>query len=140
MENGKGTKTVGILAKITSRTLPAPDLVIKKILRSSLSDLICKGINPEYYFISFSGNNRHLSKKNILKIKVALKQEQKKYKITLSGGDISGSKILTVSISTFGYSKRPPILRSGAKINDDIYITNNLGDAFVGLKVLKKKN
>ena len=28
-----------------------PDLVIKKILRSSLSDLICKGVVPKYYFI-----------------------------------------------------------------------------------------
>ncbi len=29
-----------------------PDLVIKKILRSSISDLICKGIYPKFYFIS----------------------------------------------------------------------------------------
>ena len=29
-----------------------PDLVIKKILRSSISDLICKGVFPKYYFIS----------------------------------------------------------------------------------------
>ena len=29
-----------------------PNLVIKKILRSSISDLICKGVKPEYYFIS----------------------------------------------------------------------------------------
>ena len=26
-----------------------PDLVIKKILRSSISDLICKGVLPKYY-------------------------------------------------------------------------------------------
>ena len=25
-----------------------PDLVIKKILRSSISDLICKGVKPKY--------------------------------------------------------------------------------------------
>ena len=29
-----------------------PDLVIKKIIRSSLSDLISKGVKPTYYFIS----------------------------------------------------------------------------------------
>ena len=34
--------------------------------------------------------------------------------------------------------KKGLVLRSGAKINDDIYITNTIGDAFVGLKVLKK--
>ena len=116
-----------------------PNLVIKKVLRASISDLICKGINPEYYFISFSGNNNHLSKKNICKICLALKQEQKKYNIILSGGDTTRSNKLSITISSIGYSKRPPVLRSGAKNNDDIYITNNIGDAFMGLNVLKKK-
>ena len=37
-----------------------PELVIKKILRSSISDLICKGVKPKYYFISGSGNKNHL--------------------------------------------------------------------------------
>ena len=41
-----------------------PDLVIKKILRSSISDLICKGVKPQYYFISGSGNKKSFSKKN----------------------------------------------------------------------------
>ena len=31
-----------------------PSLVIKKIIRSSISDLICKGVKPKYYFISAS--------------------------------------------------------------------------------------
>ena len=116
-----------------------PNLVIKKVLRASISDLICKGINPKYYFISFSGNNNHLSKKNIFKICLALKQEQKKYNIILSGGDTTRSNKLSITISSIGYSKRHPVLRSGAKNNDDIYITNNIGDAFMGLNVLKKK-
>ena len=42
-----------------------PDLVIKKILRSSISDLICKGVKPKYYFISGSGNKKTFSKKNL---------------------------------------------------------------------------
>ena len=32
----------------------SPYLVIKKILRSSISDLICKGVKPKFYFISGS--------------------------------------------------------------------------------------
>ena len=43
-----------------------PKLVIKKILRSSISDLLCKGVKPKYYFISAAGNNL-LFKKNVLK-------------------------------------------------------------------------
>ena len=42
-----------------------PDLVIKKILRSSISDLICKGVCPKYYFISGSGDKKSFTKKNL---------------------------------------------------------------------------
>ena len=31
-----------------------PELVMKKIIRSSISDLICKGVIPKYYFIALS--------------------------------------------------------------------------------------
>ena len=116
-----------------------PNLVFKKVLRSSISDLVCIGINPKYYFINFSGNKKHLSKKNIFKITTALRQEQNKYNIVLSGGDTTRSNKLSITISTMGFSNKPPILRSGAKINDDIYLTNNIGDAFVGLNILKKR-
>ena len=40
-----------------------PSYVIKKILRSSISDLICKGVNPKYYFISGSGDKKDFFKK-----------------------------------------------------------------------------
>ena len=43
-----------------------PDLVIKKILRSSISDLICKGVSPKYYFISGSGNKKKIHKKEFI--------------------------------------------------------------------------
>ena len=55
----------------------SPNLVIKKILRSSISDLICKGVCPKFYFVSGSGNKKTFSKKNLSKISVSLQQEQK---------------------------------------------------------------
>ena len=55
-----------------------PDLVIKKILRSSISDLICKGVIPKYYFISGSGDKKSFSANNLKKISKSLNQEQKK--------------------------------------------------------------
>ncbi len=42
-----------------------PDLVIKKIIRSSISDIICKGAKPKYYFISGSGNKKSFSPSNL---------------------------------------------------------------------------
>ena len=116
-----------------------PNLVIKKALRGAISDLICKGITPKYYFMSCSGNKKHLTQINLSKIKLALKQEQRKYNIFLAGGDTSYSNRLSITVSVIGYSKKNPVLRIGAKANDDIYITNTIGDAFIGLKLLKGK-
>ena len=115
-----------------------PELVIKKIIRSSISDLICKGVKPKYYFISGSGNKKTFSKINLSKISKSLKQEQKKYSISLCGGDTTFSNKLSFSITSVGFSKNI-IFRNNAKLNDDIYVTGNLGDSFVGLHVLKNK-
>jgi len=115
-----------------------PDLVIKKIIRSSISDLICKGVEPKFYFISGSGNKKSFSKKNLLNISKSLKQEQKKFGISLCGGDTTFSNKLSFSITSVGYSNKI-IYRNKAKLNDDIYVTGNLGDSFVGLQILKDK-
>ena len=45
-----------------------PNLLIKKIIRSSISDLVCKGVVPKFYFISGSGNKQSFSNKNLKKI------------------------------------------------------------------------
>ena len=118
--------------------LKKPNLVIKKIIRSSISDLICKGIRPKYYFIAGSGNKRSFSKVNLQKISKSLKEEQKKYNIILGGGDTVLSKNLSFTISSVGFSSKI-ITRNNAKLNDDIYVTGNLGDSYAGLLILKKK-
>ena len=115
-----------------------PDLVIKKILRSSISDLICKGVKPKFYFISGSGNKKNFTKKNLLKISKSLKDEQKKYSISLCGGDTTFSNKLSFTITSVGYSNNI-IYRNKSKLNDDIYVTGNLGDSFIGLQILKGK-
>jgi thiamine-monophosphate kinase len=115
-----------------------PDLVIKKIIRSSISDLICKGVRPKYYFISGSGNKKSFSKSNLLKISKSLNQEQDKYKIFLSGGDTVFSDKLSFTITSIGFSNNI-VFRNKAKINDDIYVSGNLGDSYLGLLVLKNK-
>ena len=113
-----------------------PELVIKKIIRSSISDLICKGVKPLYYFISGSGNKKTFSNTNLKKISKSLNQEQKKYKIFLCGGDTVLSNKLSFSITSVGFSKKI-VHRNNAKLGDDIYVTGNLGDSYAGLKILK---
>ena len=115
-----------------------PNLVIKKILRSSISDLLSKGVVPKYYFISGSGSKKNFNKKNLNLISKPLIREQKKYNIKLSGGDTTNSNKISFSITVIGFSKKI-IERNNAKINDDIYVTGNIGDSFLGLKIIKKK-
>ena len=73
-----------------------PELVIKKVIRSSISDLICKGVKPKYYFLSGSGNHKAFTKTNLSKISKSLKEEQKKYNIILGGGDTVKSNKLSL--------------------------------------------
>ena len=115
-----------------------PDLVIKKIIRSSISDLICKGVKPKYYFISGSGNKKSFSKFNLAKISKSLNEEQNKYKIFLGGGDTVFSNKLSFTITSIGFAN-DIVYRNKAKINDDIYVSGNLGDSYLGLLILKNK-
>ncbi len=115
-----------------------PNLVIKKIIRSSISDIICKGVEPKYYFISGSGNKKSFSKLNLSKISRSLNDEQKKYNIILSGGDTVFSNKLSFTITSISFDTNI-IYRNKAKINDDIYVSGNIGDSYMGLLIQKNK-
>ena len=114
-----------------------PHLIIKKVIRASISDIICKGVDPKYLLISFSGNKKQLSKKNIKLIIQSIKQEQIKYKFSLVGGDTTSSNKSSFSVCVIGFSKKI-IKRNTSYIKDDIYLTGNIADASVGLYILKK--
>ena len=115
-----------------------PDLVIRKIIRSSISDIYAKGVKPNYFFIAGSGNNKHFTKKNMSLISKSLSNEQKRFDIKLSGGDTTYSKNLCFTVMSLGYSHKI-VYRNNAKNKDDIYITGNVGDSYIGLKALKNK-
>ena len=114
------------------------NLIIKKIIRASISDLICKGVKPKYYFLSASGNKDSFNKKNLHKIINSLKEEQSKFDILLSGGDTTFSKRMSFTVCVVGFSNSI-VKRNNTKLNDDIYVTGNIGDSFIGLKILKHK-
>ena len=115
-----------------------PNLVIKKIIRSSISDLYCKGVNPKYFFLSGSGSKIHFCKNNLKLLTKAISEEQKKFNIKLSGGDTVNSKKSSFTIVSLGFSKKI-VKRNNVKLYDDIYVTGNLGDSYIGLNILKNK-
>tara|TARA_B100000029_G_scaffold480423_1_gene528433 strand:- start:993 stop:1967 length:975 start_codon:yes stop_codon:yes gene_type:complete len=120
-----------------------PSLIAKKLLRVNLSDLASKGVSPFGYTLNLSLpkklNNRNL----ITWIKSfarGLKEDQKKYNIKLLGGDtVIINSNLILSLTLFGFKKKKIIKRSDAIINDDIYVTGNIGESGIGFKIVKKK-
>ena len=98
---------------------------------------MCKGAQPEVYFLSLSLNKAN--KKWLKVFSNELKIESKKFGLYLGGGDTIKSKKLSITISVLAYTNKTPVLRSNAKNNDDIYVTGNLGESYLGLLVAQKK-
>jgi len=115
-----------------------PDFFLKKILRSSLSDLYCKGIKPQSYFLALSLNKRHANHSWLKKFQSILNSEQKKFKIKLNGGDTTFSSKFSITVTVIGLSQHKPVFRKGSSFNEDIYVTGNIGDSYLGLSVLKR--
>lgn len=116
-----------------------PRSIAKKIITINLSDLSAMGANPYAYSINlFLPKYIDLSWINIFTSE--LYKNQKKYKFYLVGGDLSKSKQLHISSTFFGVSKNNKIIpQNNIKSDYDIWITDNLGDSYVGLQILKNK-
>ena len=82
---------------------------------------------------------QNLSQKKFKKISNSLSLEQKKFDIELSGGDTVYSNTNSFTCCVIGFSNKI-VKRHNSMIGDDIYITGHLGDSFIGLQILKKKN
>ena len=123
--------------KIHFKNNKKPDLIIKKIIRSSVSDLICKGVKPKYIFLSASLNNELSSHSNFLLIVKSLRQELKRYKLLLSGGDTTYSKTTSFTVTVIGFATKI-VKRNNSNLGDVIFVTGNIGDAYAGLKILNK--
>lgn len=108
-----------------------------KLISVNVSDIYAMGGTPQYALLNIAlKRNSVISFFNMLfkGIKHALSY----YKIMLVGGDISAvDQEMTLSATIIGNTKKP-ILRSGAKEGDKIYVTGFLGESACGLEILKK--
>ncbi len=116
-----------------------PRSIANKIVTINLSDLSSMGVDPYAYSL-----NLFLPKYiNTIWLKIfsnELFKLQNKYKFYLVGGDLSKSDKLIISATFYGLS-RNNIISSQKKISigDDIWLTGNLGESFIGLQMCKKK-
>ena len=118
-----------------------PDQIAKKALRTNLSDLAAMGADPEFYSLSIS-LPKTKSKSFIENFAKGLKEDQKKYKIKLLGGDLTASsELITITISIIGtVPSGQCISRSNSRVNDLLYVTGVLGLSNIGLQNLMKND
>jgi thiamine-monophosphate kinase len=113
--------------------------IASKLLLTNLSDIASSGGKPLYYMMGFTKNST-LNDDFYREFGEALKILQQKYKLFLIGGDTSNSTKLFYSITIFGIVKKNKILsRKNAKNGDLIFVSNSIGEAFLGLDI-KLKN
>ncbi len=113
-------------------------LVAQKLLRVNLSDLAAMGARPYAYNLSLAINDR-VDHAWLGDFAAGLGVEQKNWGISLVGGDtVRTPGPVTLTVSMFGWvepAKR--LLRSNARPGDIIYVSGTIGDAGLGLKILR---
>lgn len=111
----------------------------RKALAVNLSDIAAMGGTPKYFLISI-GLPKELSYSFVSLLYRGLKAEARRFQVDLIGGDTSLSKKIIMNICLIGEGKRKDLLfRKGAKAGEDLYVSGTLGDAALGLRILKER-
>lgn len=139
--------TVGPDILITSDTIienihylaqDPPASIARKLLRVNLSDLAAKGGRPLGYVLN-AAFNRKIGEAWIADFVAGLKSDQAEYDVSLWGGDTTvhdGAQVFSVTMVGQARDKVIP-RRSGAQVGDVIAVTGCIGEAVLGLALLK---
>ena len=109
-----------------------------KTLAVNLSDIAAMGGVPAYLTLSL-GVPRHFTSEKLDRFYRGIKSLAVQHNVAVIGGDTSVADKLLISACLIGHAPYRPILRSGAKVRNDIYVTGTLGDSALGLQLLKHR-
>ena len=115
-----------------------PDLVARKLLRVNLSDLAAMGARPLHYVLT-TALPAELGPEWLARFAQGLAEDQRRYGIDLLGGDSVGtSGPAVLSLTAIGeVATDQEIRRSGAQPGDLVWVSGAIGDAFLGLDLLR---
>ena len=117
-----------------------PESIAQKILCINLSDISAMGALPKTYTLNLSISSQ-INYEWLKKFSNRLNILQKKYNIYLLGGDISKSKEVSLTATLFGEAKLKNIIsQKNCYLGDDIWVTGNLGNSYLGYKISKNLN
>lgn len=115
-----------------------PDLIARKLLRVNLSDIAAMGARPVAVLLA-AAFPRDTTRDWLDRFASGLAADCRTYGISLIGGDtVATPGPLTLSVTAIGRVARDcELRRSAAQAGDRIYVSGTIGDAALGLKVLK---
>jgi len=107
----------------------------------NLSDIAAMNATPTQILVSLAVSNR-FPVEALEEIYAGIALACSKYKIDLIGGDTTSSNAgLVLSVTAIGLEKEENIVkRNGAKPNDLLVVTGDLGGAYLGLQILEREH
>lgn len=111
-----------------------------KIVTAAVSDIYAMNGIPDSVLINLALPNK-LSVDMVKEIYKGVSAAGNDYGVELAGGDLTAShQILSLSATAHGsVEKEKLVYRSGAKVDDAICVTGDLGGAIAGLRVLMRE-
>ena len=108
--------------------------IARKSVVSAVSDFAAKGVRPSFAIISVTVP-RKVNSEKISELAIGFTKTAKEFNIKILGGDTNEGKEIAISVALFGFAKKIA-KRSGAKINDRIFVTGEFGNSAAGLQIL----
>jgi len=107
----------------------------------NLSDIYAMNAIPKQITVNIALSNK-FSVEAVEDLYEGIKLACEKYGIDMVGGDTTSSLTgLTISITVIGEGEKENlVMRSGAKPNDLLCVTGDLGGAYMGLQLLEREN
>lgn len=115
-----------------------PDLVAKKLLRVNLSDLAAKGARPLHYLLT-TALPAQFGDDWVERFAAGLAEDQRRFGVDLLGGDsVATPGPATLSLTAIGdVAAGAEIRRAGARPGDLVWVSGTIGDAHLGLRILR---
>ncbi len=108
--------------------------IARKSLAVNLSDLAAMGAAPMYALLSLGLPPWALD--GVDEMLVAYAEAAQQHGIEIVGGDFSRAEKLTISVTAIGRVVTRPLLRSGARAGDRVYVSRPIGGSAAGLALL----
>jgi thiamine-monophosphate kinase len=115
-----------------------PDLVARKLLRVNLSDLAAMAARPLHYLLTTALPDK-LGADWLAKFASGLAEDQRQFGIDLLGGDsVATPGPAALSLTAIGeVVAGGEVRRSGARVGDLVWVSGTIGDAVLGLDLLR---